>query len=228
MTFFESNSLATNSITIAFFHFSHTYIFHIPHIFSISHIFSIMTIFQSRFHLAALLLATPLVFASCKKDNDDPQPDEDNEQITTVTYLLTPAAGSAAGTATVTWRDLDGTGGNAPTIGTLNLKPNTTYTGALTLLDETKNPVVVTSDEIRKELDDHLFFFETTPASLLGITRTDKDSKNLEVGLATRVVTTAAGTGNLKVTLRHQPGTKNGTFAPGDTDIEVTFPVTVQ
>ncbi|GAA3984175.1 hypothetical protein [Hymenobacter antarcticus] len=186
-----------------------------------------MTIFQSRFRLAALLLATPLIFSSCK-DKKDPEPADDNEQITTVTYLLTPAAGSTAPTATVTWRDTDGTGGNAPTIGTLNLKPNTTYTGALTLLDETKNPVVVTSDEIRKELDDHLFFFDTTPASLLGITRTDKDSKNLEVGLATRVVTTAAGTGNLKITLRHQPGTKNGTFAPGDTDIEVTFPVTVQ
>ncbi|HEX8656934.1 MAG TPA: hypothetical protein VF690_05345, partial [Hymenobacter sp.] len=85
-----------------------------------------------------------------------------------------------------------------------------------------------TSDEIANEKDDHMFFFESTPASLLNITRTDRDSKNLEVGLASQVVTTAAGTGTLKITLRHQPGTKNGTFAPGDTDVEVTFPVTVQ
>lgn len=184
--------------------------------------------FQSRFRLAALLLATPLLFASCKKDKEDPKPDDENEQITTVTYLLTPAAGSSAPTATVTWRDTDGTGGNAPTIGALNLKPNTTYTGALTLLDETKNPMVVTSDEIAKEKDEHIFFFVPTPASLLAVTRTDKDSKNLEVGLATRLVTNAAGTGTLVVTLRHQPGVKDGTFAPGDTDVEVTFPVTVQ
>ena len=186
-----------------------------------------MTIFQSRFRLAALLLAAPLAFASCSKDKDEPTPDEDNEQITTVTYVLTPTTPGAAA-ATVTWRDVDGTGGNAPTIGTLNLRPNTTYTGAITLLDETKNPVVNTSDEIAKEKDEHLFFYEPTPAALLAIARTDKDSKNLEVGLVTSLVTNAAGTGTLKVTLRHQPGAKNGTFAPGDTDVEVTFPVTVQ
>ena len=185
-----------------------------------------MTIFQSRFRLAALLLATPLVFSACKKDKEDPQPDDDNEQITTVTYVLTPASGGAA--TTVTWKDVDGTGGAAPVIGALGLRANTTYTGVLTLLDETKNPVVITSDEIAKEKDDHLFFFEPTPAGLLTVTRTDKDSKNLEVGLTTRLVTTAAGSGGLKITLRHQPGTKNGTFAPGDTDVEVTFPTTVQ
>jgi hypothetical protein len=185
-----------------------------------------MTIFQSRFRLAALLLAAPLVFASCKKDQDEPTPDDDNEQITTVTYVLTPTGGGAA--ATVTWRDVDGTGGNAPTIGTLNLRPNTTYTGAITLLDETKNPVVNTSEEIAKEKDEHLFVYTPTPAALLAITRTDTDSKNLPVGLNTRLVTNAAGTGTLVVTLRHQPGTKDGTAGPGDTDVEVTFPVTVQ
>lgn len=186
-----------------------------------------MFLFQSKFRLAAVLLATPLLFASCKKDTEDPKPDEDNEQITTVSYVLTPATGAAV---TATWRDIDGTGGNAPTISALGLKPNTTYTGNIILLDETKTPVVVTSDEVAKEKDEHLFFYESTPAGLLGITRTDRDSKNLEVGLATRLVTNAAGTGTLKITLRHQPGAgvKNGTFAPGDTDIEVAFPVTVQ
>ena len=188
-----------------------------------------MFLFQSKFRLAALLLATPLLFASCEKDTEDPEPDEDNEQITTVSYVLTPTTGSGAA-LTATWRDTDGTGGNAPTISALGLKPNTTYTGNIILLDETKNPVVVTSDEVAKEKDEHLFFYEPTPAGLLSITRTDRDSKNLEVGLTTRLVTTAAGTGTLKITLRHQPGAgvKNGTFAPGDTDVEVTFPVTVQ
>lgn len=186
-----------------------------------------MTIFQSRFRLAALLLATPLIFASCSDDKDEPTPDEDNEQITTVTYVLTPS--TPAGTPiTVTWRDVDGTGGNAPTIGTLNLRPNTTYTGAITLLDETKNPVANITDEVAAEKDEHLFVYTPTPASLLAITRTDTDAKNLPVGIATRVVTNAAGTGSLVVTLRHQPGTKDGTATPGDTDVEVTFPVTVQ
>ena len=182
--------------------------------------------FQSRFRLAALLLAAPLVFSSCKKDKEDPQPDEENEQITTVSYVLTPASGGASVSAN--WRDTDGTGGNAPTIETLSLKPNTTYTGTIVLLDETKNPVAMISDEVASEKEDHLFFYAPMPASLLTITRTDRDSKNLEVGLATQLVTNAAGTGTLKITLRHQPGSKNGTFAPGDTDVEVTLPVTVQ
>ncbi|HEX8330444.1 MAG TPA: hypothetical protein VF629_23130 [Hymenobacter sp.] len=186
-----------------------------------------MTIFQSRFRLAALVLALPLAFSACSDDNDDPQPDEDNEQITTVTYVLTPT--TAGGTpATVTWKDTDGTGGNAPTFGTLNLQPNTTYTGALTLLDETKTPVANITDEVRSESDEHLLVYVPTPASLLAITRTDRDAKNLEIGLTTRVVTNAAGTGSLRITLRHQPGAKDGTAGPGDTDVEVTIPVTVQ
>jgi hypothetical protein len=180
--------------------------------------------FNSRFRLAALLLAAPLVFSACKEE--DPEPDEDNEQITTVTYVLTPTGGGTA--ATVTWRDTDGSGGNAPVIGTLNLRPNTTYTGAITLLDETKNPAANITDEVRAEAHEHLLVYTPTPAGLLAITRTDRDNRNLEIGLATRLVTNAAGTGSLKVVLRHQPGSKDGTATPGDTDVDVTFPVTVQ
>ncbi len=185
-----------------------------------------MTIFQSRFRLAAVLLATPFIFSACS-DDKDPVPAEENEQITTVTYVLTPTTGGGSAT-TVTWRDVDGTGGNAPVIGTLTLRPNTTYTGAITLLDETKTPVENITEEVEEESDEHLFIYQGTPASLLNITRTDRDAKNLEVGITTQVVTTAAGTGTLKITLRHQPGSKDGSATPGDTDVEVTFPVTVQ
>ena len=81
---------------------------------------------------------------------------------------------------------------------------------------------------MKEEANDHILFYTATPAGLLSVTRTDKDAKNLELGLTTSVVTNAAGTGTLKITLRHQPGTKNGTFTPGDTDAESVFPVTVQ
>ncbi|WP_046244345.1 hypothetical protein [Hymenobacter terrenus] len=183
--------------------------------------------FHSRFRLATLLLATPLIFSACKDDKDDPIPDEENEQITTVSYVLTPTTGGGSAT-TVTWRDTDGTGGNDPTIGTLTLKPNTTYTGTIAVLDETKTPPANITEEILEEKDDHLFFYAPTLANLLEITSTDRDSKNLPVGITTQVVTNSAGTGSLKITLRHQPGAKDGTFAPGDTDVEVTFPVKVQ
>ena len=181
----------------------------------------------SRFALLALLTATTL-FSACKKDNDndDPTPDDDNEQITTVTYTLTPTSGGTP--VSVTYKDVDGDGGTPPTIGTLTLAANTTYTGVLTLLDETKTPAVNTSAEILEEADEHLFVFTPAPANLVQITRTDKDKNNLEVGLQTRLVTTSAASGTLKITLRHQPGTKNGSEAPGDTDVEVTFPTTIR
>ncbi|UOQ54438.1 hypothetical protein [Hymenobacter cellulosivorans] len=176
----------------------------------------------------ALLLVAPLLGA-CKKDDDDPQPDDDNEQITTVRYELTPVGGGTP--ITVQYRDPDGDGGAAPVIGTLTLAAGTTYTGKLVLLDETKNPVVNTSDEIKEEADEHIFFFEPSGVNLT-ITPTDKDAKGLAVGLETSVAAGAANatgtTGNLKITLRHQPGSKNGTFAPGDTDVEVTFPTAVR
>ena len=178
-----------------------------------------------RLALLGLLAATPL-FSACNDDNDDPTPDDDNEQITTVMYTLTPSSGGNA--VTVTYQDVDGDGGAAPTIGTLTLAANTTYTGALTLRDETKNPVVDTSAEILQEADEHLFVFEPAPTNLVTVTRTDRDRNNLEVGLQTRLVTTTAATGTLKITLRHQPGTKNGTATPGDTDVEVTFPTIVR
>ncbi|TGE20444.1 hypothetical protein E5K00_20825 [Hymenobacter aquaticus] len=178
--------------------------------------------------LLALLVAAPL-FSACKKDNDEPTPDDDNEQITTVRYELTPVGGGTP--VTVQYRDPDGDGGAAAVVGTLTLAVGTTYTGKLVLLDETKNPVVNTSDEIKEEADEHIFFFESSNTNVT-VTPTDKDSKGLAVGLETRVeagaANTASSTGNLKITLRHQPGAKNGTFAPGDTDVEVNFPTAVR
>ena len=179
--------------------------------------------------LLALLLALPLAFTACKKD-DEPEPEEDNELITTVTYALTPTGGSTAPAATITWDDLDGAGGAAPVItgGPLALRANTTYTGTVTLLDKTKTPVANVTDEVAKEKEDHLFFYDPTPAGLLTVTRTDRDANSREVGLATRLVTTTAATGALKITLKHQPGTKDGTAGPGDVDVEATVPVSVQ
>ncbi|GAB3300252.1 hypothetical protein [Hymenobacter tenuis] len=179
--------------------------------------------------LLALLASTTLLAAACSDDKEEPTPDEDNEQITTVNYTLTPVGGGTP--ITVQYRDIDGDGGAAPTIGTLTLAPNTTYTGALTLLDETKTPAENITAEIQEQADEHLFLFEPSNVNLT-VTRTDKDKNNLEVGLTTQAVTGAANaagaTGTLKVTLRHQPGSKNGTATPGSTDVEVSFPTVVR
>ncbi|SHK05361.1 hypothetical protein [Hymenobacter psychrotolerans] len=178
----------------------------------------------------ALLVGAPL-FSACKDDNEDPKPDADNEQITTVTYTLTPQGGGTP--VSIQYRDPDGDGGTAGTItpATLTLAPNTTYTGTLKLEDETKTPAENITAEILAESDEHVFVFAPTGVNLT-ITATDKDRNNLPIGLASQAVTGAANatgtTGNLKITLRHQPGTKDGTATPGDTDVEVTFPTAVR
>ncbi|MDU0371000.1 hypothetical protein ACFPAF_11390 [Hymenobacter endophyticus] len=181
-------------------------------------------LFRSAF--LAALAAAPLL-SSCSDDNDTPTPDDDNEQITTVRYELTPTTGGS--TLTAQYRDVDGDGGAAPVISGLTLAANTTYTGKIVLLDETKTPAEDISAEVKEEADEHLFVY--TPSNVnLTVTRTDKDKNNLEVGLETRLQTAAASAtaGTLRVTLRHQPGTKNGSATPGDTDVEVDFPVTVK
>ena len=63
----------------------------------------------------------------------------EEELITTVNYTLTPADGSAA--ITLSFVDLDGDGGDAPTITGGTLIANTTYTGTLELLNEAEMPV---------------------------------------------------------------------------------------
>lgn len=69
----------------------------------------------------------------------------------------------------------------------------------------------------------------TTPLNLT-VTTTDADTNSppLPLGFQTKFATGAAGTGYLRVVLRHQPNVKDGTFAPGSTDLDVGFAVSIQ
>jgi hypothetical protein len=75
--------------------------------------------------------------------------------------------------------------------------------------------------------------FEVPPSTAsplnLTVNRTDTDDNNppLQIGLQDQVVTGAASTGTLRVVLRHQPNAKNGTYAPGSTDLDITLAVTI-
>lgn len=186
--------------------------------------------------------------------SDPLPPDNTSEVITTFKLLLTDSATSTV--YTFMYKDPDGDGGQAGFYGpgttslstqsdsVFNLSPNTTYFTEILLLDETKSPVDTISHEVLAEGADHMFFFNSTnpsgsPYNLtlsgsgLNITYTDLDggSPQRGIGLKTRWRTYAA-TGTTKnplnIVLKHQPGTKNGTITPGDTDVDVSFKVTVQ
>jgi len=65
-------------------------------------------------------------------------------------------------------------------------------------------------------------------ALTVSITDHDNSLQQYPVGLETKFITGSKGTGWLRVVLRHQPSLKDGSFAPGDTDMDVGFNVVIQ
>ena len=177
----------------------------------------------------ALLAVLFLAFSSCK--DDDPVEEPDEEVITNLNFVLTPTSGSAV---TMTFEDLDGDGGNAPTIVGGTLQANTVYTGAITLSNESETPAEDITEEIAEEDEEHQFFFAVSGVNAT-VAYTDADADGNPIGLATTITTGDASSGTMTVTLRHEPakgadGVAGGDIsnAGGETDIEVTFDVTIQ
>lgn len=180
------------------------------------------------FNIIGLLLAIS-IFTACEKDA--PFIPNEEELITNFTYTLTA---NGVDPVTMNFTDLDGEGGNAPTITGGTLVANTTYTGTLDLLNEAATPTESITEEITEEAEEHQFFYAVTGLDLT-VAYADTDANNQPLGLATTLTTGAASTGNLTITLRHEPnksatGVEAGQLesAGGETDIEVTFPVTIR
>lgn len=170
-------------------------------------------------------------FSAC--NDDDMQPEEPVELITTLTYTLTPDGG---GTPVVwTFRDLDGDGGDAPVITTSPLQEGVEYTGVITLLNETETPAEDISEEVAEEAEEHQFFFGIEQGLELSINVSDQDADGKPVGLNTQVAALVPGSGTVTIILIHEPekdasGVANGdiTNAGGEIDIEVTFDVVIE
>ncbi len=139
----------------------------------------------------------------------------------------------------------------------INLTANTTYKTRVVILDETKTPTDSTSNVVAgEESDQHMFFYNGDPAnnannngntiiksnypnysvklngSNIRLRYTDIDinaTTTRNIGLQTYMKTSIATSGKYPfiAALRHQPGVKDGTYAPGETDVEITFKVKV-
>ena len=175
-------------------------------------------------------VVTMLFITSC--DRKDPTIPNEEELITTLNFTLTPEGGGTS--VVLSFKDLDGDGGNNPVITSGTLDTNTTYAGLIQLLNELEDPTEDISEEVEEEAKEHQFFFQTTVDGLT-ITYGDKDADGKPIGLVTTVTTAAAGSGTIKVVLKHEPdksaaGVSSGeiTNAGGETDLEVTFTVDVQ
>jgi hypothetical protein len=178
-------------------------------------------------------------------------PPNAQEVITTMKVMIN----NGTTTATYFYKDPDGDGGiagfygpgttttSAQTDSVINLLASKNYTVNLLLLDETKSPVDTISKEVLAEAADHMFFFnQQTPSALpnasvtisgtnLTIMYKDSDGATTTrpLGLLTEWMTGAMTTTKKELTieLKHQPGTKNGTYAPGDVDVSVPFKIKI-
>lgn len=138
---------------------------------------------------------------------------------------------------------------------TIVIAANSTYFTTIYILDESKTPTDSTSLVIGgEESKEHMLFFNGNPAATGNNANTiinsqvpytvktngsnveikyldiDNGSPQRSVGLKTRWRANTSTTGTaypLTVVLRHQPEAKNGTYTPGETDVEITFKVMV-
>ena len=197
----------------------------------------------------AMLATLATAFTSCKKDKKtEPEapapPINQGELITTMKVTLTDTITNVS--ATYVFSDLDGAGGNAATFGNggadsvINITANKAYFTKILLLDESKSPVDTISNEVEEEGIDHMFFFNgisptgTTSyiTDLNGgttIKYLDLDANNRGIGLLTlwTAPLTPMPKEPLLIELKHQPSVKDGSYAPGETDIQVGFKLKV-
>ena len=174
-----------------------------------------------------------LTFSACKKEEMAVSPPvPGNEFMTTVKVRLQNTA-NANDTIWAAWKDLSG-GVNPPdtSMAIINIKKSSTYTATVHFYDETKTPVLDITPEIQARANYHTYWFFQTGGIVghLTTTATDHDTNvpPIFVGLADNFVTDATVcSGRLEGVLRHQPNSKNGTFAPGSTDSDVHFTLNI-
>jgi hypothetical protein len=200
---------------------------------------------------AALLAMLGTTFTACKKDKkDDPAPQQpappanEAELITTMKITLRDTINNTS--VTYVFSDLDGAGGNPATFGNsgadsiINITANHVYEATILLLDQTKTPVDTISNEVEEEGADHMFFFNSiaptgTPyntylsGSMTNIKYLDLDANNRGIGLSTEWTAPSMmmAKSPLTIELKHQPSVKDGSYAPGETDIQVGFKLKV-
>ena len=176
--------------------------------------------------LTVALVASSL-FIGCSKD-DNPQPVNEEEVITTMTVTLRPEGGGTD--VILEFRDLDGDGSNEPEITNGNLATGVTYSGSIVLLNEAVEPEENITEEVEAENLEHQFFY--TIGSGLDVSTSDEnlDDEGNILGTEFTLTAGAVSSGTLTFTLRHEPTKPNDGLesAGGETDISVTFDVSVE
>lgn len=197
---------------------------------------------MNSFNKLTLALATSiLIFSACDKANIDPtKPQNNNQQELITTVLLNGynVNNPSSNQFSVKWEDLDGDGGNAPQIDTLQLDSGISYSVQVLLLDKTKTPFDTISNEVIEEADEHQLFY-TLSANLndkINIARLDTDNNNppLPLGLDIRITPShimpylIPFLGSVNIKLSHYDGVPKTTSPSSESDIDITFPIRIK
>jgi hypothetical protein len=180
---------------------------------------------KTTFKTAIIALTTMVLFSGCEKDKTD---DNEEELITSVQLVFTPTGGGTP--LSYTFRDLDGDGGNPPSLfQDIVLAPNRTYTVSISLANESVSPIQDITTEVADEGEDHQFYFAPTGANVT-VTNLNTDRSGLPLGLTSTWTTGAVSNGNVLITLKHKPGIKaaGDAVTKGETDIELNWVTRIQ
>ncbi len=173
------------------------------------------------------LLSTAFLFlaGSCEKAKA-PHAGHNHAVITTVRINFTDQADQS--TFSFEYSDPDGVGGNNPNIETIFLDSGHVYSVTVEFWDESSNPAESVTSAIQITGFEHIVCYEALGNLMIDFNITDVDGNGLPLGLESEWTVTSANDGNFKLNLRHQPGgIKDGTCAPGESDVEAIFPVGV-
>lgn len=176
-----------------------------------------------RFTTPIISLAIAALFlSSCSEHSHGPD-DHDHELISMVIIEAVPSAGGD--TLRATWRDLDGPGGTAPLIDTIEWGVDVEY--------QVQARVFSGSDEITSEIDnekdEHQFLWDIDGMSFSFSTE-DWDSAPKLYSRRVKVTVEGTGDGTLSVQLYHydDPADKVSGEPGNETDIDITFPLVVK
>ena len=181
---------------------------------------------KSYFNTFLFLLFLSFSLTAC--DSAEPDDDHSGEEELITRVVVTLSSGADTIVATASDPDGDGSGFE---IDPIVLSSGTTYSGAITLWDDINLESI--TEEIEEEDDEHQFFYTVGggASDRVNVTVTDQDSNNLPIGLTFDVVVSDGGSANgtLNVVLSHfDDEPKNGTDRSDETDVNVTFNISLE
>jgi len=169
---------------------------------------------------------------SCSSNKSSPQPTISYNRIT---LTFTPQnGGNVVG---FMWEDLDGSGGNDPVLTNPSLVANKVYDVELKAFYVSNGTATDKTSEILNAGQSYQFFYTISSGLNLTLQYADFDSDSKPIGIKSKITSSNASLGNLKITLRYKPNkfasgvsTGNISNAGGDTYFETTpsFSVVIQ